>query len=264
MHFNILRETRLSCIPIMAAILLLTLATSCVSRKEIDYFQASDSARSTIGLPGAYEPLIQANDMLEIRVTSINPEAASFFNPGVSEGGQTANTGTEYLVDKAGNIDVPLVGTIHAAGLSTTAIRDTLKTRLEKYLQSPTVNVAYRNFKITVLGEVKMPGVYYIQNEKASMPEVLGLAGDLTIYGDRKQVMLIREENGNKQFITIDLTTRDMFGASYYYLRPNDIIYVPAGKGRIASSDTFYRIAPLVISFLTLLTLIAVRVDIAQ
>jgi polysaccharide biosynthesis/export protein len=217
-----------------------------------------------VALPTAFEPKIQPNDLLEIRVASLNPEATVFFNPGTSAAGQTPNQGTEYLVDKAGLIDVPLVGSIQASGQTTSSIRDTLRSRLEKYLQSPTVNVTFKNYRITMLGEVKMPGVYVIQNEQASLPEVLGLAGDLTIYGDRKQVMVIREVDGKKEFATIDLTSRQVFASPYYFLRPNDVVYIPAGKGRLASSDTFYRIAPLIISFLTLLTLIAVRVDVAQ
>jgi polysaccharide export outer membrane protein len=244
---------------------LLSLFSSCVSRKEIEYFQlAEDSVQQSLTLPQAFEPLIQVSDLLEIRVTSINPEAALFFNPGIAEGGTTANEGTEYLVDRDGNIEMPLVGKIKVAGYSTATIRDTLRSRLDKYLQTTTVNVHFKNYKITILGEVKIPGVYVLPNEKATLPEVLGLAGDVTIYGDRKQVMVIREVNGKKEFGTLDLTTREVFTSPYYYLRPNDLIYIAPGKGRIASTDTFYRIAPLVISFLTLLTLIAVRFDVSN
>jgi polysaccharide export outer membrane protein len=244
---------------------IISLCSSCVSRKEIEYFQLpEDSAQQSLTIPPAFEPLIQVSDLLEIRVTSINPEAAMFFNPGVAEGGTTANEGTEYLVDRDGYIEVPLVGKIKAANYSTASIRDTLRAKLEKYLQSPTVNVHFKNYKITILGEVKVPGVYVLPNEKATLPEVLGLAGDVTIYGDRKQVMVIREVNGKKEFGTLDLTTREVFTSPFYYLRPNDLIYIAPGKGRIASTDTFYRIAPLVISFLTLLTLIAVRFDVSN
>lgn len=239
--------------------------SSCLSRKETDYFQLKgDSAATSLTIPAGYEPPVQPNDLLEIRVTSINPDAASFFNPGTETAGAATNEGTQYLVDNNGNIEIPLVGVLNVAGQTTTVIRDTLRSKLEKYLQSPTVNVYFKTYKITVLGEVKIPGVYYINNEKANLPEVLGLAGDMTIYGDREHVLIIREADGKKNFGYIDLTTREVFTSPYYFLRPNDIVYIAAGKGRLASSDTFYRIAPLLISFLTLLTLIAVRIDVAK
>jgi len=256
---------RLSLRQVILLVPVLLFFNSCVSRKQTDYFQLKkDSVSKALTIPLEFEPPIQPNDLLEIRVTSLNPEATVFFNPGLDASSGTTNEGSQYLVDRNGNIEIPLVGVLNVTGKSTAEIRDTLRSRLEKYLQNPTVNVYFKTYKITVLGEVKMPGVYYINNEKASLTEVLGLAGDMTIYGDRENVLIIREEKGAKNFGYLDLTTRDVFTSPYYYLRPNDIVYIAAGKGRLASSDTFYRIAPLLISFLTLLTLIAVRIDVAK
>ncbi|MBL0340968.1 MAG: SLBB domain-containing protein [Bacteroidetes bacterium] len=141
--------------------------------------------------------------------------------------------------------------------MTTREFRDDLRLKLEKYLQSPTVRVTYNSYKVTVLGEVNAPGLYQASNEKLTITDAIGLAGDLTIFGDRKKVMLIREDKGKKSFNAIDLTKRDLFKSEYYYMHPGDILYIPAGKGRIASADTFYRIAPIVISSLTLLVLIA-------
>jgi polysaccharide export outer membrane protein len=121
------------------------------------------------------------------------------------------------------------------------------------------VRVIFDNFKITVLGEVQKPGVYSVRNERLTLPEALGLAGDMTIYGNRKNVLLIREENKKRNFIRIDLTNRDFFDSPHYFLNPNDIIYVEPTKGKTAISDNFYRIAPIVISTLTLISLLLVR-----
>lgn len=247
---------------IVAFVLIPLIFSSCLNRKEVDYFQTKQEARpatDTLSMMEVFEPIIQTNDILQIEVASINTEAAKFFNPADNVSGEQASTLTSYLVDLNGDIEIPLVGKMKVSGLTTRQIRDTLRLKLEKYLQSPTVRVNFNSYKITVLGEVKLPGQYQASSEKFTITDALGFAGDLTIYGDRKSVMLIRERNGKKEFSTIDLTTRDIFKSDLYYLHPGDVIYVPAGKGRLASADAFYRIAPLVLSALTLIVLIAYR-----
>lgn len=235
---------------------MLWLLSSCIGRKQVDYFQ-SDPAnpQSEVKLSSPYEPMIAPNDLLEIRVSSINPEAAKFFNPGTGETQPEDVRLNTYLVDAKGEIELPLVGILRVVGLTTRQIRDELRMKLEKYLQGPTVMVSFVSYKITILGEVKVPGLYQVRSEKINITEALGLAGDLTIFGDRKQILIIRENDGNKIFYTADITGRSIFSSPYYYLHPGDVVYVPAGKGRIASADSFYRIAPIVISTLTLISL---------
>lgn len=233
--------------------------SSCLGRKEIEYFQKpSDSGTSydTLKTKNAYEPKIQTNDQLQIQVASINPEAARFFNPSDNTGGNTDVALTTYMVDLNGEIEIPLVGKMKIAGMTTREFRDELRIKLEKYLQSPTVRVNYNSYKVTVLGEVNHPGLYQAANEKLTITDAIGLAGDLTIYGNRKQVMLIREEKGQKSFFTIDLTKRDIFESDLHFMHPGDILYIPAGKGRIASADNFYRIVPIVLSTFTFIILI--------
>ena len=254
------REILLRNRPIVWFVLLSFGLTSCMSRKHVDYFQEKDGpAQNSIQLPATFEPLIIPNDLLEIRVSSINTEAASFFNPGSTESTNPDPSMITYLVDAKGEIELPLVGKVYVSGLSTRQIRDLLREKLEKYLQSPTVMVTLASYKITILGEVKVPGLYQVKSEKINITEALGLAGDLTIYGDREKVMIIREKDNIKSFYQVDLTSRDIFSQPYYYLHPGDVIYVPAGKGRIASADAFFRIAPIVISSLTLISLIFYR-----
>lgn len=240
--------------------IILLLFSSCLSRKKYDYFQTEDTtATQAVLLSEVYEPKIQSNDILNIQVASINPDATKFFNPTDNTTGSTDSRLTSYLVDLNGDIEMPLIGKIKVAGLTTREIRDTLRIRLEKYLESPTLKVAFESYKVTILGEVKLPGNYSVLNEKISITDALGMAGDLTIYGDRQKIMVVRERNNKKEFHYFDLTKRDVFRSEVFYLHPGDVVYVPAGKGRIAAADTFYRIAPLVISTLTLLSLIYIR-----
>lgn len=215
-----------------------------------------------------YENIIQVSDILSIYVSSLSPEASSFFNsiaPG-ERNEQTTNssfstrTDIGYLVDAQGMIELPLIGKVKVMGLSTSIARDTLTKRLEKYLQYPSVRIYIENFRVTILGEVNRPGVYSVTNEKITIPEALGLAGDLNIFADRKNITIIRDENGEKKYMEVDITSRNLFEAPYYYLRSGDIIYISPVKGRVAQSDNFYRILPIVMSSLTLIAVVVARI----
>ena len=157
-------------------------------------------------------------------------------------------------------IELPLIGKIKVMGLSTSIARDTLTARLEKYLQYPSVRIYIENFRVTILGEVNRPGVYSVTNEKITIPEALGLAGDLNIFADRKNITIIRDENGEKKYTEIDITSRELFDAPFYYLRSGDILYISPVKGRVAQSDNFYRVLPIVMSSLTLIAVIVSRI----
>jgi polysaccharide export outer membrane protein len=238
----------------------LFMLNACISPKDVVYFQDNDDpVLDTIPESQIGDPVIQKNDLLAIYVSSINVEASRFFNPANAESADQESDRTSYLVDSEGMIEMPLIGKVEVGGLTTKQMSNKIRGLLEKYLESPTVRVYLESFKVTILGEVKVPGVYYIRNEKVTLPEALGLAGDMTIYGERKQVQVIREGDGQRIFINTDMTKREVFSSPGYNLKPNDIVYVPAGKGRVASADVFYRIAPLVISTLTLITLINIR-----
>lgn len=259
MHFKfnsaLLKNNNLFLIFVCSAVLF----SSCLSRKKTDYFQYindPNAAEDTAIMKSVFEPIIKTNDILKIEVASINPEAAKFFNPSDELTSNEDSDLSSYLVDLNGDIEIPLVGKMKVAGLTTRQIRDTLRIKLEKYLQSPTVRVNFNSYIVTVLGEVKLPGQYVAQTEKFTITDALGFAGDLTIFGDRKKVMIIRENDNKKEFNYVDLTQREIFKSDLFYLHPGDVIYVPAGKGRIASADAFYRIAPLVLSTLTLIALV--------
>lgn len=251
-------------------LLILTVLTlgiySCRPVKEVAYFQSSDTVSLSAMNPiFNYEPTIQPNDILSVFVTSLSPEASSFFNTynnlersGGSDVFTTRST-VGYTIDPQGNMELPLVGKVHLAGLTSTQAKDTLTKRLEQYLQYPTVRLYYENFRVIVLGEVENAGVFTITNEKITIPEALGLAGDMNIYGDRRNVLIVREDAGVKRYYKVDLTERDLFSQPYYYLRSNDILYIPPVKGRISQSEDFWRWAPLVLSTITLVSLLVWR-----
>ena len=165
-------------------------------------------------------------------------------------------TAPGYLVDATGAIEMPLIGTLKVSGLTTMEAKELIKKKIANYLKEPTVNVRFLNYKISVLGEVVHPSVYVIPNETITLPEALALAGDMTIYGKRENVLVIRDDNGKKIFGRVDLTTRDIYNSPYYYLHENDIVYVEPGKGRIAQTDKVYQLLPVVLSALSLISVI--------
>ena len=234
----------------------LSVTTSCVTPKTIVYFQGDSSRYTSQIITQKYVPVILPNDLLSIVVGSLSAEANEVFNtPNVftttstnysSTGGGAKVQPLGYLVDSDGSIEIPLVGKVKIGGLRTTDAADTIRTRLLNYLKEPSVIVRNMNFKVSVLGEVKLPAIYVIPDEKITLPEVLSIAGDLTIYGNRSNVMLIREENGKREYIRIDLTSREIFDSPYYYLHKNDVIYVEPVKSKMLDTDTRLRTVPLI------------------
>lgn len=242
------------------------LLTSCFNEKKITYFQKGANQTDTIDVAKAYIPKVQPSDILSIYVNSLSPEASTFFNPYISTAapssgdsggsGLTETASPGFLVDASGNINLPLIGVVPVAGLTTIEASEKIKKQLEIYLKEPTVIVRFMNFKISVLGEVNKPGVYVVPNERVTLPELITIAGDLTTYAKRNEIEIIRDVNGKKQFGLIDLTTRDVFSSPYYYLHANDIVYVRSGKAKAAQSEVWLRVAPIAISVVTLLVVI--------
>ncbi|MCB0755958.1 MAG: polysaccharide export protein [Flavobacteriales bacterium] len=231
----------------------LMLSQSCITRKDISYFQDISDSLSVQKITQGFEARIAAGDILSIHVSSLSAEASSFFNVvGEETDQQVANT---YLVDADGNIEMPLIGSVQVGGYTGIEAKENIKQKLDQYLVDPSVNVRIRNFKVTVLGEVKTPGVYTIPNEKITLIEAIGLAGDLTIFGKRVDVLVVREEAGERKFFKVDLRSKELFESDFYYLHSNDIIYVEPGKGKIASADAWYRILPIVLSGLSTVAL---------
>lgn len=248
--------------------------TSCISPRSIIYFQDGTEENNLpimqepIDL--AHVPIIRPNDLLSIIVGSLNAEANEIFMssqisiPNVSYpltgGGGTLHQPVGYLVDPDGNIEFPLAGKVNVNGLTTRMASDTIRKKLQNYLKETTVIVRIANFKVSILGEVGRPAVYIIPEEKITLPEVISLAGDLTIYGRRNNVTVIREENGERTYARVDLTSREIFKSPYYYLHKNDVIYVEPVKSKMTSTDRTMQVLPLVLSSVSIIAIILTRI----
>ena len=256
---------------VFALLLFLTIFSSCQSLKHLTYFQKQPNQLDTIKTTTALASTIQPGDILSIFINSLSPTASAIFNP---YGERTTTTNTVgsgsralsssespgYLVDQAGNIELPLVGSLSLGGLTTLQAKEMIKKRLDTYLKEPTVNVRILNYKITMLGEVQQPSVYVIPNERVTLTEAIGMAGDLTPLGRRDNIMIVREVNGEKQVGYVNLNDRSVFTSPYYYLRSNDLIYVESVPGKAIQNSTFFRVMPIVLSVTTFLVLIITRV----
>ena len=262
------------CLPLLFPVLLAgsQLLTGCVQTKQLAYFQGEPGRTDALTIADRYVPKIQPGDVLSVQVSSLNPEASSFFNPyaalaSADRGGiQTMVTSATplpaqngYLVDNAGLIELPVLGKVAVAGQTIIQVKDRLRESLKEYLKEPTVNIRNLNFRISVMGEVTRPSLFTIPNEQITLLEALSLSGDVTIYGRRENVLIIREENGKRTFARVDLTRRDLFSSPYYYLHPNDVVYVEPGKARAATADRTNQLLPIVLSALSFVAIIVSR-----
>lgn len=248
------------------------IAVSCGSYKNIPYFQDK-----VINNPEAIDRhagiVIQPKDMLSIVVSSRTPELTPMFNlPIVSynAGSEMVSSGSSqrimcYSVDNDGFIDFPVLGKIKVAGKTRWECADTIKKELldRKYLDDAVVTVEFTNFKVSVLGEVSSPGTYTIEGDKVTILQALSLARDLTIFGKRENVSVIREQNGKRVIYEVDLTSTDLFNSPAYYLQQNDIVYVEPSKIKQRQStmdDKGLRITSIAISSGSLLVSLATLV----
>jgi len=225
--------------------------SACNSVKNLTNFQKSGRYGDTLAVAKPFIPRIKTGDILSISVSSLSSEASSFFNPynslsnsAVMTSGPASAVGVNqtpgYLVDPAGDIQFPIVGDIKVSGYTTSEVREVVKERLKAYLKEPTIIVRYLNFKITLMGEVGRPDVYNISNEMVTLPEAISLAGDLTPLAQRDSIMVIRDVAGKKEFGNVSLNNREVFNSRYYYLQPNDIVYVKPSKFKAQHNDRFF------------------------
>ena len=239
---------------------------SCVSAKKTVYFyNVKDTTFYQGG--GQSDAVIQENDILSISISSLNPEASAIFNTpnnfvissSTSPGSNTQSTG--YLVNTDGNIQLPILGNIKAAGITKKQLKDDItKIILEKKLLiDPIVNIRHLNFEVTVIGEVAHPTVITVPSEKISLIKAIGLAGDLTIYGKRENVLLIRDEDGKKKTRHINLNSPNFFNSPYYYLQPNDVVYVEPNKTKISQAGRTQQLVPILLSSLSIIVIVLDR-----
>ena len=221
-------------------IVVLFLFFSCASKKDIVYYQNIDGINNQQN-PVSYEVKIQPDDLLMIIVSAEDPEIAVPFNlasvtiPNVANlqsavGQQTIQS---YLVDKNGSIQFPVLGKLQVGGLTRTEVLQSLKDKIGVYIKNPIINMRIMNFKISLQGEVNIPGTYPVASERVTLIEALSMAKDLTIYGKRDNILVIREVNGAKSYNRVDITKADFINSPFYYLTQNDVVYVEPNKTKV-------------------------------
>lgn len=226
-----------------------------------------------MNLPPFTPPVVHPDDILNINVQTLDPQANLILNQGnlpIQSGVSTVNPNAPmlnnqnavsgYLVNKSGDIFMPYIGSVHVEGLTTAAIHDTVLNKISVYFKNPVVNVRFANFKVTVLGEVRQPATFSLPNEKPTVLDALGLAGDITLFGKRDNVLLVRDADGRKEITRLNLDSTKIINSPYFYLRPNDVLYVEPSESRVASTNSFRTRDIAVLSAgISLLTVVAAR-----
>jgi polysaccharide export outer membrane protein len=256
-YFFILKKS----IPFFFAVLLF----SCASKKDMIYYQDVD-ALGTQEKSNSYEIKIQPDDLLMIIVSAEDPETALPFNLLTSFVASAARpdllgqqSNQLYLVDSQGFIEFPVLGTLKVSGLTRSAFLSSLRDKIATYIKNPIVNLRITNFKIAVQGEVTVPGTYNVVSERITLIEALSLAKDLTIYGKRNNILIIREIDGIKSYNRVDITSADFMNSPFYYLAQNDVIYVEPNKNRIngaaigPNTGVIISVSSLLITLITLI-----------
>lgn len=220
----------------------LLLLSSCASRKKLAYYQNIDSFERSSKSTN-FETRLQPDDLLSIVVMGENPEIVAPFNSPLSStstnsvsNSNGSSQSTSYLMDSNGSIQFPVLGLITFKGLTKTEAENMLLEKLSKYVKNPKVILRIMNFKISVQGEVANPGSFSIATERVTLIEALSLAGDLTIFGKRNNLLLLREQNGLMQAVRVDITQADFINSPYYYLAQNDVLYVEPNKTKMSGS----------------------------
>ena len=233
------------------------LSFSCASKKDYVYFQKAETDSGFVSSMTPAVTLLAPGDIVSIGVSAADPDVVKPFNvnsQAVSEGAKVSNTTLpSYLIDEQGNIDFPVIGLFKIAGLSSADATRKLKDKIKAYVNNPLITLKIQTHKVSVLGEVKTPGVYPISNERLTLPEALAMAGDLQISGVRKNVLVVREANGLQTETRVDMTSRKLFMSPVYYLQHNDIVYVEPNKSKIQSASTTLQYTSLAIGSLSLI-----------
>ncbi|WPO79084.1 polysaccharide biosynthesis/export family protein [Flavobacterium sp. KACC 22761] len=223
--------------------MLLFLCFSCGSKKDVVYYQNIDK----MSMPqnaNSYEVKIQPDDLLMIIVSAEDPEVAIPFNlttvavanSGRLDSATGQQTVQSYLVDRAGMINFPVIGKLQVGGLSRTEVLTLLQSKISIYIKNPIINLRIMNFKVSLQGEVTLPGTYPIASERITLIEALSMAKDLTIYGRRDNILVIREINGAKSYNRVDITKSDFINSPFYYLAQNDVVYVEPNQTKVNAS----------------------------
>jgi polysaccharide biosynthesis/export protein len=236
----------------------LLFSSACTSTRKLNYFDDYTTASTfSIAKQGQSQPILKG-DILYILVNSADLASNAVFNAvnfgGNLQGGNMVYSASPgYLVEEDGTLSFPKLGKIQAAGKDKATLKAELELALQPYLKDPSITIRYLNFRVTVLGEVARPGTYVSLNERMTLLEVIGQAGDLTDFGKRENVLLIRETDQEQQYHRINLNDRSSIAEEFYYLRPNDVLYIEPIKSKRFRSTNFSQVGPLTLSAISVL-----------
>ena len=218
---------------------------SCKPSQNLVYFSDINESEYITKIQNRIKPRIQVDDMLGISVSTLSPESNALFNSGVLQksspnagtGAGSGNDNNSYLVDEKGLINFPVVGQIHLAGLTKEEATEKLAAAINKFVRKPIVNIRFLDFKISVIGEVNHPSTINVPTEKINILQALALAGDLTTYGKRDNVAIIREKEGVRSVVRVNLNNKEILNSPYFYLQQNDIMYVEPDRSKAVQTS---------------------------
>ena len=259
-------------LPVMSLVAMIF--CSCGTTRPYTYLQGSFDTAKLSQVPPS-NPIVQKGDLLRIIVYSDNPKATAIYNQELitAQSGSSASGGASeaaaqtvsgaapttpgYLVDDQGNIEFQGLGLLHVEGLTRSQLKDTLNMRLKDYLTNPYYTIRFLNYRFTILGEVGHQGVYSIPGDRINLLQALGMAGDMTFYGRRDNVLVIRETNGKREYGRLDVTKPESMNSPFFYLQQNDVVYVDQSKKKVAANDQITtRNISIVTSIVTTLALL--------
>jgi polysaccharide export outer membrane protein len=242
---------------LLMAITFFAFLSSCVTQRKVEYLQDKSMAVKTFNEADFPDYKLKPNDELYIQINSLDEGAANiFYNAGNQTSGSVGNISPygasllSYSIDKEGYLLMPVIGSIYAKGKTLSEVGVILKDSLNHILNQPVITIKLVNRYLTVLGEVNNPGHYAFSQEKISVYDAIGLAGDITDYGNRDEILLVRNENGQNKRVTLDLTKSDILSSDFYNLRPNDILYVKPLRNKFWGMRQF----PFTVVFSTITT----------
>lgn len=254
----------------------IALLPSCTANKKLTeravYFKNISDSALALSAP-EYEPILQKGDILYIGVITANEKSSRIFNsPNFYAGSEVAPSASSsgnptqgYLIDEQGMITFPVVGRLKAAGLTKAVLTDTISNRVRQYIDSAIISIRLLNYRVTVLGEVVRPGTYSIPSERVSILDAIGLAGDLTIYGRRDKIRVIRTLNGVRETALLNINEGNVFASPYFYLRQNDIVYVELNERKVPNTDlATVRSLGVVLSLISVVSVIISTINVLK
>lgn len=246
---------------VVCYLMVITLS-SCSRQRNLVYFSDLDSKTGPYSkILNNGEPTILQNDILSVTVNSTSPESNVLFAS--QPVNQTVNGLYEregYRVNEVGTIKFPVLGQVPVQGLTISQAQNLIESQLNKYVKNAIVNIKFLNFRVTVIGEVNHPSTFTVSNEKINLLEALGLAGDMTAYGKRENVLLIREVEGKRIMERINLNRQDVLSSPYFYLKQNDVIYVEPDKAKSVEVSNNNRLMPLVVATISAVAVLVATV----